>query len=121
MLILGEDNNTLENFELYEDEKSILEKQDIKRDLKNLVNKSSDTGSCTRDGLSERTPKARLFANNLSLASRKFRFSKREFSAGKPVLDIKYYHLSFQNNNFFHPFNNQLDYVLPTILQSLKL
>lgn len=56
MLILGEDNNILKNFEFYKDEKSILEKQDIKKDLKNLVDKNLDTRNYTRDGLSERIP-----------------------------------------------------------------
>ncbi len=28
--------------------------------------------------------------------------------------NIKYYYSSSQNNNFFHPFNNQLEYALVT-------
>lgn len=45
MPILGKDDNTLENFELYEDEESILEEQNIEEDHANLVSKSLDTRS----------------------------------------------------------------------------
>lgn len=38
--ILGEDNNTSDNFRTYLDEKSILEEQNIEGDYKDLVGKS---------------------------------------------------------------------------------
>ena len=44
----AEDNNTSDNFGPYEDEKSTLEAQDIEKDHKNLVDKSSDTKNCVR-------------------------------------------------------------------------
>ncbi len=56
MPIPGEDENTSDNFGLYEDEESILEEQDIEGDHRNSVGESSDTRSHARDGLSGRTP-----------------------------------------------------------------
>lgn len=56
MSILGEDDNISKNFGSHKDEKSILEKQDIKGDHKNLVGKNSDIRSHIKDGLSERIP-----------------------------------------------------------------
>ncbi len=51
MVILGEDENTSNNFRLHEDEEFILGKQNIEEDHRNLVSKSSDIGSYARDGL----------------------------------------------------------------------
>ncbi len=112
--ILGEDDNISENFGLHEDKEFILEEQDIKGDHRNLVDKSSGTGSYVRDSLSRYTPQDRLLASESLLSLREVKFSKQEFSVGKPVSDIKYHHPSFQSNNTFHSFNNQLDYVLTT-------
>ena len=47
MPILGEDDNTLDNFRLYEDEESIPEAQDGEKD-RDLVGESSDIGSHVR-------------------------------------------------------------------------
>lgn len=52
--MLRENDNALENFWLHEDEESILEEQNIKRDYRDLVSKSLNTGSRVRDGLSRR-------------------------------------------------------------------
>ncbi len=114
MPILVEYKNTSDNFGLYEDEESIIEEQDIKGDHSNLVGESSDTGSHARDGLSGRTPQDRLLASESSSPLKEIRFSEQEFPAGIPVSDIKYHHLSSQNNNLFHLFNDRLDYALVT-------
>ncbi len=74
--IPGEDENTSDNFELHEDEESILEEQDIESDHRYLVGESSDTGSHARDGLSGRTPQDGLLASESSSSLREVRFSK---------------------------------------------
>ncbi len=109
-----EDENTSDNFGLHGDEKSILEEQDIEVDHRNSVGKSSDTGSHARDGLSGRTPQDGLFASESSSSLREVRFREQEFPAGISVSDIKYHHPDSQNDNLFHPFNDQLDYALVT-------
>ncbi len=58
--ILREDDNVSGNFEPHDDEESTLEEQDIEGDHRYLVGESSDTRSRARNGLSERTPQARL-------------------------------------------------------------
>ena len=58
-----EDDNGLDNFGLYEDEESTPEAQNMKRDHRNLVGKSSDTGSCARVGC---TSQDRLLGSGLS-------------------------------------------------------
>ena len=91
--IPGEDNNASKSFGLYKDDKSTLEEQDIEKDHTNLVGKSLGTGSYARDGLSRCTPQDGLFASESLLFLRKIRFSEQVFPSGKPVLNIKYYHL----------------------------
>lgn len=51
--IIDIDDNASGNFWSYGDEKSTLEEQNIENDYRNLVGKSSDTESYTRDGLSD--------------------------------------------------------------------
>ncbi len=91
-----------------------MEEQDIEGDHRNLVGKRSDTRSHTRDCLSGRTPQNGLLVSESSSFLREVRFSEQEFPTGIPVSNIKYHHPGFQNNNLFHSFNNQLDYVLAT-------
>lgn len=62
--------------------------------------------------LPELTSHNGLLASGSSSFLRKVRFSRQEFSADQLVSDIKYHHLGYQNDNLFHPCNNQLDYVL---------
>lgn len=50
-----ENVNISENFWLYKDEKSTLEKQNIKKNHKDLVGKSLDTKNYAKNGLSKRT------------------------------------------------------------------
>lgn len=86
-----------------------------------MVNKSSNTENYVRDNLLKCTFQNGLLASEILLFLKKFRFFKQEFSTGKPILNIKYHHPVSQNNYLFYPFNNQLDHILPIILQSLKL
>ncbi len=79
-----------------------------------MVGKSSDIGSHVRDGLSGQTSQDGFLASESSSSLREVRFSEQEFPAGTPVSDIKYHHPSSQNDNLFHPFNDQLDYALAT-------
>lgn len=51
--MLGEKHKALDDFELYKDEKFISKMQNIKRDYRNLIDKSSDIESYTRDNLSK--------------------------------------------------------------------
>ena len=74
---------------LYEDKKLILEKQDIKKDYKNLGGKSFNIRSCTRDGLSKRTLQAELLRSELLSSLGKIRFSNQEFATSTPVSNIK--------------------------------
>lgn len=106
MSILREDDNVSENFGSYEEEKSLLKKQVIKEDHRNLVGKSSDIGSCIRDILSGHTPQDGLLTSESLSFLREVSFNKQEFPADKPILNMKYHYLDFQNNNPFHLFNN---------------
>ena len=107
MLMLEEDDNVLENFGPYEDEEFIMKKQEIEGDQRDLVGKSLDTRSRAKDGLSGHTPQAELFANELSSFLKEVRFGEQMFPTSKPILDIKYYQLAFQNDNLFYLFNDQ--------------
>ena len=68
-----EDDNTSDNFGPYEDKKSIPEAQDIEWDHRDLVDKSSDTGSRARAGC---TFQDRLLGSKLSSSLREVRFSE---------------------------------------------
>ena len=56
MPILGKVNNTLAHFRPYENEKFILEKQDIKGNYRNLVDESLDIKIHAKNCLSRYTP-----------------------------------------------------------------
>ena len=109
MPILREDNNRSDNFRSYENEKCTPKVQDIEKDHRDLVDKSSDTGSHVRV---ERIPQDELLGNGSSSSLRDVRFGEQEFPAGTLVSNIKYDHLGLQNDNLFYLFYNQLDYVL---------
>ena len=72
----GKDNYASEIFGPHEDEKSILEEQEIERDHRNLVGKSSDTRSDARDGLLRHAPQAELLTSESSSFLREIRFSE---------------------------------------------
>ena len=80
-------DNISDHFWPYEDEKSIPEAQNIKRDHKDLVGESSNTGSHAKAG---RTSQDGLLGSESLLSLRKLRFSEQEFSLGTPVSNIKY-------------------------------
>lgn len=63
MLILRKDNNRSQNFGSHKNEEPTLKKEDIKGDYRNLVDKSLNTRSCARDGLSGYITQNRLFAS----------------------------------------------------------
>ena len=86
----GKDDNASDNFGLYEDEKSILEVQDIEGDHRDLVGKSLDTRNRIRV---RRTPQNGLLRNELSSSIREVKFSEQEFLADTPVSNIKYDHI----------------------------
>ena len=73
MQILGKDDNLLDNFGPYEDNKSIPEAQDIESDHKDLVGESSDTESHAKI---RRTPQNGLLGSELSSFPREVRFSE---------------------------------------------
>ena len=77
----GEDDNTSDNFGPYKNKKSTLEVQDIERDYRDLVDKSSDTGSRARAG---HTPQDGLLESESSLFLREVRFSEQEFLTSTP-------------------------------------
>lgn len=89
----------------HEDERSTLKEVDIEGDHKNWLGKSLDTESYARNGLSERTPQAKLLRKS-SLSLRKVEFSNQKFAAYILISSIKYNHLMFQNYNFFHSFQD---------------
>lgn len=96
------DNNALEYFEFYADKEYVLNKQDIEENYKDLIRKSLDIKSYTKNNLLKRIPQDKLFANEFLLYSKKVRFGKQEqFFIDKTVSDINYHYLGFQNNNFF--------------------
>ena len=109
MPVPGEDGNALDNFEPYEDKESTLEAQNIERDHKDLIGKSSNTGNCAK---TSRTLQDELLKSELSSFLREVKFSKEEFFAGILVFNIKYDHPRSQKYNLFYPFYNQLDYAL---------
>ena len=109
MPMLGEDDNSSDNFGPYEHEGSTLEAQDIEGDFRDSVGKSSDTGNRARAG---HTLQDGLLGIELLSSLREVRFNKQEFPASTPVSNIKYDHPRSQNDNLFYPFHNQLDYAL---------
>lgn len=121
ILMLEKNYNTSEYFGFHENKKYTRNQQDIERDHKDLVNKSLELGSRASNSLLKRTLQDLLFAYELSLSLRKVRFNKPEFPAGKPILDIKYYHPGFHNNNFSICLLISQTMYLPTFLQILKL
>lgn len=53
---MKKNNNILMNFVLYKNKKSILEKQNIKKDYKNWINKSLNTRIYIKNSLLEYIP-----------------------------------------------------------------
>lgn len=59
-----------------------------------------------RDILPKNISQDGLFASELLSFIREVRFSEQEFSADKPISDIKYHLLGYQNNNLCYLFND---------------
>lgn len=53
MSMIEKNDDILENFELHKDEKYIPKKQNIEKNFKNLIYKSLDTRSYTKNGISD--------------------------------------------------------------------
>ena len=90
MLMPKEDNNILEYFGLFKDEKYKLDEQDIEKYYRDLIGKSWNIWSFAKDTLSKHISQDDILASKLSLFLREVKFGKQEFPANKPVLDIKY-------------------------------
>lgn len=96
MTMLEKINNISENFKPHKDKKCIPEKKKIERDHRDFVDKSLNTRSRIKDGLSRLIFQNELFVSELSFLLREVKFSKENSSTNKPISNIKYYHLSSQ-------------------------
>lgn len=65
ILRLRKHNNVLGYFEPHKNEKYILDKQDIKKDHKNLISKNLDTKSHAKNNLLEYNPQNKFFSSEL--------------------------------------------------------
>lgn len=74
--MLGKNNDASKNFEPHKNKKSILKKQDIEEDHRNLIGKSLNTESYTRDGLLRRIFQDELYASKSLLFLREVSFSE---------------------------------------------
>ena len=118
MPMLGEDDNASDNFALYEDEKSISEAQDIERDHRDSISKSSDSRSHAK---ARRILQDGLLGSELSSSLKEVRFSEQEFPTCKPISNIIYNHLESEIDNLFYLFNNQLDYIQAHYFAKLEI
>lgn len=75
--------------------RNTLDKENLKKDYRDLVSQSSDFGSCKRDSLLGRITQDEFFANESLLSLKEVIFIEQKFSTSKPVSDIKYYHTGF--------------------------
>ena len=113
----GKNDNISDNFGPYKDKESTSKTQDIEKNHRDLINKSSDDENYVRAG---HTPEDGLLKSELSSFIREVRFSEQKFPTNIPVSNIKYDHLKSQNNNLFYPFHNQLDYTLAHYFAEFK-
>lgn len=58
------------------------------------------------------TSQNELYISKSSSSLKEVNFGEQKFLTSKSISNIKYYYTSFQNNNLFYLFNNQLDYIL---------
>ena len=106
MSMLEEDNNISDNFGLYKDEKFISEAQNIERNHRDLVSKSSDTRSHARNKLLECTFQDGLLRSKSSSSLIEVKFSKQDIPTSIPISNIKYHHPRSQNDNLFYSFHD---------------
>lgn len=90
-----------ENFGLYKDENFILKEQDIEKNCRDLIGKSSNNRSRAKDGLLGCIPQNKLYVSEWLLILKEVSFGKQKFFVSKPVSEIKYYDPGFRNNNHF--------------------
>lgn len=121
MPISGKNGYISNNFGSYENEKFTLEVQNIKRDYRNLVGKSSDTESRAKKSLLGRTPQDELLGSELLSSLGEIKFSEQEFPVGILVSNIKYHFSRSQNDNLFYLFHDQLDYALAHYFAESKI
>ena len=120
--MLTKNDNASDYFMHHNKEKYWLgnKRQNIKKNKKNLVDKSSDHKN-VKNILLKHTPQNRLFANELSFSLKEVWLSKQEFLASIPISNLKYNYLESQNNNTFYPLNDQLNYALAHYFAGLKI
>lgn len=106
MSMLKKYDNALYNFGLYVDEKFKLKEQNIKKDHRNLVDKSLDVKIYTKNCLSGCISQNQVLATKSLLSLREVSFSKQEFFVDIPIPDIKYHYPNTKNNNLFYLLND---------------
>ena len=71
-----------------------------------MESESFDSRSHARNALTRHIFQDKLFRCESSLSLKMMRFSDLEFAADILILNIKYNHFEFQNNNPFYLFHN---------------
>lgn len=82
--MLEKDDNMSDNFGLYLDKKSILNKQDINKNYSNSIVKGLDTKNCIKDSILRGISQDEVYTSKLSSSLREVRFDKYEFPTSKP-------------------------------------
>lgn len=93
MPIVGEDNNLSNNLKSYRDKEPALERPNIEKDGIDLVSKSLDTRSHTKDILLGHTSEDALLESDLLSFQREVRFNNQEFTINTIISNIKYNYL----------------------------
>lgn len=93
MVILGEDNNVLDHFGPYENEKSTLKVQNIEENHSDLITQSSDIGGSIKNSLSEHIPQDELLKSKLLLSLREVKIGDQEFATDTSISNIIYNYL----------------------------
>lgn len=93
--MIEEDNNLLNNFGYYENEKPALEKPNIEEDNIDQTKKSLDTKNHVKNLLSRCTTQDGLLRSELLSSLKEVRFIDQKFATGIPISNIKYIYLQF--------------------------
>ena len=120
--MLAEDDNASDYFMHHKEEEYLLgnKGQDVEEDQRDWVGKSSNNESI-KHMLPGCTSQDGLFRSKSSSSLKEVRFSKQECPTGTLISNIKYDHSRSQNNNPFHPFNDQFNYVLAHYFTESKI
>lgn len=97
----GKDDNLFNNFGPYKDGWLALKRSNIEEDDINLVSKSSDTESYSRDMLLGCIPQNGLLESKLLSSLKEIRLKDLEFVICISIFNIKQNHLRFKLINFF--------------------